>query len=662
MRSSSFGEDLIWLTPNQNSPSQRRASGFESIWGNSGNTGSGPGSGGGGPGRPENSSGSNSGRNSGANSGGNSVSSASGNGHATMGNGGSGPAGPNGNNSSNIWSMNRSSGLGSGDFVPQMPNLLNRNSFGGQPFSPQSPQVDFENQYGFNLRRHSYGDVYNHGAGNKASSQGMMQSLPTNPNLLQEDGTMDLVNEYFEKDPHERVRVTVSLLNERYFDEEKYLGDSYQLPKFPIENSLRNYQLVLVGFKAGRVDVFYLPAANEVSSLKIGDLVVVEADRGRDLGKIFKMNISIDEARLMKLLQFQEQQAALSESDVVADLSVKNMNFQTSSVSPPTLHFPKPILSLAQPNDILQILNKKQDEEKACRLCLAKIANITNSSTNEMSPTGSGTTNSLDLLQMKLIDAEYQFDRKKLIFYYSTHKRIDFRDLVRELFRIYKTRIWMCAVVGIPYSPGQGLQNATSPILNNSNLGNEGYQAKLMVGGQGYNQYNMPHDQSMAGPFHNFVPGPGPGQGMGPRQGSGGPFQFQEHFNQSAPATAGGPGPRAGLMSGPVPGPGSMPGPGGQFQFQERFNQPAPQNIGPGPAPGQMPVLNDPFRPPMMQGSYNAERRLSFQGPYEDYDRRMSMQNYNGEIPRKFLNDGEKEQDSRNESFVLKSLVDSINH
>lgn len=37
-------------------------------------------------------------------------------------------------------------------------------------------------------------------------------------------------------------------------------------------------------------------------------------------------------------------------------------------------------------------------------------------------------------------------DRRKLTFYFVSDRRIDFRDLVRELFKIYKTRIWMCAV------------------------------------------------------------------------------------------------------------------------------------------------------------------------------------------------------------------------
>ncbi|KAK6460612.1 PSP1 C-terminal conserved region-domain-containing protein [Scheffersomyces coipomensis] len=339
-----------------------------------------------------------------------------------------------------------------------------------QGYSPTSGDLN-----PFELRRHSYSDIYAFGNGNNNNTNNNQSvlapaaPLPTSSSSGNMDSTFQLVNEYFETDPHERVKVTLKLLEERFFDEEKYLGEAYQLPKFLTENALRDCQLVLVGFKAGRIDVFYLPSnpSPDLINLKVGDLVIVEADRGKDLGKIFKLNISIDEARLMKLLQFQEQQAALNESEFVDEhLSVKQMsetnNSANPSVAPPTLHFPKPIVSLAQTNEIFQILNKKQDEEKACRLCLAKIVAATGQLSNggimnANSPISSpistlSSSTQADLLQMKLIDAEYQFDRKKLIFYYSTSKRIDFRELVRELFRIYKTRIWMCAVVGLPYT------------------------------------------------------------------------------------------------------------------------------------------------------------------------------------------------------------------
>jgi len=44
---------------------------------------------------------------------------------------------------------------------------------------------------------------------------------------------------------------------------------------------------------------------------------------------------------------------------------------------------------------------------------------------------------------MVVLDAEYQFDRHKLTFYFEANNRIDFRDMVTELFAHFKTRIWM---------------------------------------------------------------------------------------------------------------------------------------------------------------------------------------------------------------------------
>ena len=46
-------------------------------------------------------------------------------------------------------------------------------------------------------------------------------------------------------------------------------------------------------------------------------------------------------------------------------------------------------------------------------------------------------------LPMQILDAEYQFDRHKLTFYFEADRRIDFRELVSDLFSLYKTRIWM---------------------------------------------------------------------------------------------------------------------------------------------------------------------------------------------------------------------------
>jgi hypothetical protein len=46
-------------------------------------------------------------------------------------------------------------------------------------------------------------------------------------------------------------------------------------------------------------------------------------------------------------------------------------------------------------------------------------------------------------LPMMIVDAEYQFDRKKLTFYYQSQHRLDFRVLVRDLYKTFRARIWM---------------------------------------------------------------------------------------------------------------------------------------------------------------------------------------------------------------------------
>ena len=46
-------------------------------------------------------------------------------------------------------------------------------------------------------------------------------------------------------------------------------------------------------------------------------------------------------------------------------------------------------------------------------------------------------------LPMRIVDAEYQFDRKKLTFYYQSQHRLDFRTLVRDLYKTFRARIWM---------------------------------------------------------------------------------------------------------------------------------------------------------------------------------------------------------------------------
>jgi cell fate regulator YaaT (PSP1 superfamily) len=89
---------------------------------------------------------------------------------------------------------------------------------------------------------------------------------------------------------------------------------------------------------------------------------------------------------------------------------------------------PKMIYAKASPQEMQLLTMKGQDEAKALSLCQSKVR--------------------AKKLPMEVVDAEYQWDRRKLTFYFVAEKRIDFRELVRELFRLYKTRIWMAALQG----------------------------------------------------------------------------------------------------------------------------------------------------------------------------------------------------------------------
>ena len=81
----------------------------------------------------------------------------------------------------------------------------------------------------------------------------------------------------------------------------------------------------------------------------------------------------------------------------------------------------KPVLRLATEKDLEQEMANKLKEREAYKICLEKIQK--------------------HQLEMKLIDAEYTFDNNKVLFYFTADGRIDFRELVKDLAAVFKTRI-----------------------------------------------------------------------------------------------------------------------------------------------------------------------------------------------------------------------------
>jgi len=81
----------------------------------------------------------------------------------------------------------------------------------------------------------------------------------------------------------------------------------------------------------------------------------------------------------------------------------------------------KPVIRPATPEDDEIERANKEKEKEAFKICLEKIRKHE--------------------LEMKLIDCEYTFDNNKVLFYFTADGRIDFRELVKDLAAVFKTRI-----------------------------------------------------------------------------------------------------------------------------------------------------------------------------------------------------------------------------
>ncbi len=117
--------------------------------------------------------------------------------------------------------------------------------------------------------------------------------------------------------------------------------------------------------------------------LKKGNRVIVETVRGVECGEVAMDNREIDDEQIVKPL--------------------------------------KKLIRIADEKDIEQFNANKAKEKDAFAICQQKIANHG--------------------LDMKLVDVEYTFDGGKVLFYFTADGRVDFRELVKDLAGVFKTRI-----------------------------------------------------------------------------------------------------------------------------------------------------------------------------------------------------------------------------
>lgn len=130
---------------------------------------------------------------------------------------------------------------------------------------------------------------------------------------------------------------------------------------------------------AGKI-YFFAPGDLEI---EVGDHVIVETARGVEYGNV-----------------------VLSPRDVEDDKVIQPL---------------KTVIRIATPEDDVVEAKNREKEKEAFKICLEKIAK--------------------HKLEMKLIGTEYTFDNNKVLFYFTADGRIDFRELVKDLAAVFKTRI-----------------------------------------------------------------------------------------------------------------------------------------------------------------------------------------------------------------------------
>ncbi len=141
-----------------------------------------------------------------------------------------------------------------------------------------------------------------------------------------------------------------------------------------------------VGFKGNRKAYFVM----ESLPLKPGDHVIVEADRGEDLGELLALG-------------------------AVAERKCSASGGCTTPVPE------QRVLRAARRDEVDLLPGLRVDEDRVRLETRRKV----------------GTHG----LRMKVTEAEWQFDRKKLTIYFTAERRVDFRELVRDLARTFRTRI-----------------------------------------------------------------------------------------------------------------------------------------------------------------------------------------------------------------------------
>ena len=139
-------------------------------------------------------------------------------------------------------------------------------------------------------------------------------------------------------------------------------------------------EIIGIRFKEIGKVYYFSPAGKKVPQ---GGKVIVETTRGVECGDVVIPNHEVDDSEIVQPL--------------------------------------KPIIRIANDSDLKRLADNKAKEDEIIKTFARKIAEHG--------------------LKMKPIDVEYTFDGSKILFYFSAESRVDFRELVKDLAGVYRTRI-----------------------------------------------------------------------------------------------------------------------------------------------------------------------------------------------------------------------------
>jgi cell fate regulator YaaT (PSP1 superfamily) len=139
-------------------------------------------------------------------------------------------------------------------------------------------------------------------------------------------------------------------------------------------------EIISVRFKSGGKQYYFDPNGLQISA---GQGVIIETARGVEYGECTKGNTQVEE------------------EDLIAPL--------------------RPVIRVATPEDEAVVERNRERQERAFHICQQKIAE--------------------HQLDMKLVEVEYNFEGNKILFFFTSEGRVDFRALVKDLAAIFHTRI-----------------------------------------------------------------------------------------------------------------------------------------------------------------------------------------------------------------------------